>query len=273
MSREDVSSPTVSTESVLLTATIDAEEGRDVATADVPNAFIQTALEDSNAERTIMKIRGPAVKILSEIDPIYKPYIVIERAEPVLYTHVTQAIYGLLVSAMLYYRRFTKDIKAIGFHINPYDPCVANRMVNGKQHTITWHVDDLKSSHIDPRVNDQFIQWLNDTYGAISEVKAVRGKIHDYLGMTLDYSTPGQVSVDMSDYVAKMVYEYSQEDLTGSSATSPWNEHLFKVDPKSQQLDKMEREMFHTTVAQGLFLCKRAQPDISPGIAYFTTRT
>jgi hypothetical protein len=40
MTRESVSSPTVSTESTLLTAVIEALEGRDVATCDIPNAFI-----------------------------------------------------------------------------------------------------------------------------------------------------------------------------------------------------------------------------------------
>jgi hypothetical protein len=44
MQREEVSSPTVSTESVSLTAVIEAREGRDVATCDIPNAFIQTRL-------------------------------------------------------------------------------------------------------------------------------------------------------------------------------------------------------------------------------------
>ncbi len=42
MGREEVSSPTVSTESTLLTAVIEAEEARDVATCDIPNAFVQT---------------------------------------------------------------------------------------------------------------------------------------------------------------------------------------------------------------------------------------
>ena len=35
----------------------------------------------------------------------------------------------------------------MGFKINPYDPCVLNKMVNGHQMTIYWHVDDLKVSH------------------------------------------------------------------------------------------------------------------------------
>ena len=35
----------------------------------------------------------------------------------------------------------------MGFEINPYDLCVANKMVSGHQMTICWHVDDLKVSH------------------------------------------------------------------------------------------------------------------------------
>jgi hypothetical protein len=46
ISKEDASSPTVTTESVLLTCIIDAEEGRDVAVIDIPNAFIQMRVQD-----------------------------------------------------------------------------------------------------------------------------------------------------------------------------------------------------------------------------------
>ena len=38
------------------------------------------------------------------------------------------------------------DLEAIGFQVNPYDPCVANRIVKNRQHTVIWHVDDLKST-------------------------------------------------------------------------------------------------------------------------------
>jgi hypothetical protein len=40
ISKEDASSPTVPTESVLLSCIIDAEEHRDVALVDIPNAFV-----------------------------------------------------------------------------------------------------------------------------------------------------------------------------------------------------------------------------------------
>jgi hypothetical protein len=46
ISKEDDSSPTVTMESVLLSCIIDAEEHRDVAVVDIPNAFVQTCVEN-----------------------------------------------------------------------------------------------------------------------------------------------------------------------------------------------------------------------------------
>lgn len=46
ISKEDLSSPTAATDSVILMCLIDTREKREVATVDVPNAFIQTVIED-----------------------------------------------------------------------------------------------------------------------------------------------------------------------------------------------------------------------------------
>jgi hypothetical protein len=57
-----------------------------------------------------------------------------------------------------------------GFKFNPYDPCVANRTEKRSQHTLLFHVDDLKSSHKDSKVTDQFDKWLQENYGEHGEV-------------------------------------------------------------------------------------------------------
>ena len=49
-------------------------------------------------------------------------------------------------------------------------------------------------------------------------------------------------------------------------AATPSNEELFDID-KSKAFDKIRAEQFHTTVAKGLFLYKRARPNIQPTIA------
>ena len=79
------------------------------------------------------------------------------------------------------------DLKEQGYKINPYDPCMANKIINGEQHTVTWHVNNLKFGHKDPKVNNLFIEWLSEKYGKLGDVKATRGKVHEYLGMTLDF--------------------------------------------------------------------------------------
>jgi len=51
-----------------------------------------------------------------------------------------KALYGMMVSSLLYYKKFLKDIECVGLDVNPYDMCVANRIINGRQNTITWHL-------------------------------------------------------------------------------------------------------------------------------------
>eukprot|EP00804_Cyclotella_cryptica_P026253 CCRYP_019832-RA/>CCRYP_019832-RA protein AED:0.47 eAED:0.47 QI:0/-1/0/1/-1/0/1/0/53 len=51
-------------------------------------------------------------------------------------------MYGTLMAALLFYRKLVSELKSKRFVVNPYDPCVANKNVNGKQLTVTWHVDD-----------------------------------------------------------------------------------------------------------------------------------
>ena len=77
----------------------------------------------------------------------------------------------MLVSAMLFYCKLTKALLSYGFELNPYDPCVVNKKTNGEQLTVCWHVDNLKSSHINPKVNNEFLQWTKDMFRQLREVK------------------------------------------------------------------------------------------------------
>ena len=90
LSKQDSASPTVSMESLMITATIDTKENRDIMTADVPNAFIQTKLPKINGEdRIVMKITGALVNMLIQINPgLYKEYVVFERGNAVIYVEL-----------------------------------------------------------------------------------------------------------------------------------------------------------------------------------------
>ena len=98
----------------------------------------------------------------------------------------------------------------MGFEVNPYDPCVANKIVDGTQMTVCWHVDDLKLSHADESKVTEVVDWLRKQYG---ELRVTRGKVHDYLGMTLDYTEAGKVKVIMKDFTVAMIEETSPTSL------------------------------------------------------------
>ena len=270
--REESASPTAATEAVLLTGAIEAKERRHVITLDVPNAFIQTYLEDVN-KQIILILRGTAAEILINIAPnIYLPFLEYEKGQKVLYLECTNVIYGTLKAAVLFYMKFKKDIEAQGFKINPYDRCVANKIINEKQMTVLWHVDDLKASHEDKEVLLNFVEYLRSIYDddEIGTIKVNDGPRHEFVGMILDYSQDGKLIVDMQDYVQKVFEEFNYD--LGKPAKTPAADHLFKINKQSGKLNKEMKEDFHTYVAKCLFLCKRARPDIQTAVAFLTTR-
>ena len=61
---------------------------------------------------------------------IYRPYVKMDKkGTPILYVRLKKALYGLLRSSLLFYRKLRGELEAYGFNINPYDPCVGNKMV------------------------------------------------------------------------------------------------------------------------------------------------
>ena len=113
---------------------------------------------DKNKPCTIMKLHRRVVRMLCQIDTTYAEYVVMENGQEVIYVHVIKAIYRLLLSTLLFYKKLLTDLIEQGYKINPYNPCVANKIIDGTQHTVMWHINNLKFSHKDPKVNDRFIE-------------------------------------------------------------------------------------------------------------------
>lgn len=63
-----------------------------------------------------------------------------------------------------------------------------NKIINRKQFTILWHVDDLKLSHEDPNTITEVLQIIDKRYGKVVLITMMHGKVHNYPGMVLDYS-------------------------------------------------------------------------------------
>ena len=50
-----------------------------------------------------------------------------------LYVRLSKALYGLLQSALLFYQKLRGELEDYGFEVNPYDPSVAKKIINGSQ--------------------------------------------------------------------------------------------------------------------------------------------
>jgi hypothetical protein len=147
-SKQETTLPTVATELVFITAVIDAHEGHNVACFDIPGAFLHA---DINKDIT-MVLKGRLAELMVQVAPnLYRKYITVDRkGTAILYVKMQKALYGLLRSALLFYKKLVADLESDGFVLNPYDSCVANKVVDRKQMTVCWHVDDLKVSYCDP---------------------------------------------------------------------------------------------------------------------------
>jgi hypothetical protein len=201
--KEDASLPMVVIESFMLSCVIDALERRDIAMVDIPGALFMQADIDKLVH---LKLEGKMAELMVMIDPkLYRKHVQIDKGKHILYVELREALYGTLRALLLFWKLLTKRQKSWGFEVNPYDWCVANKVINGKQCTILWHVDDLKISHVDPAVVTDVINWLEKVFGVEGPLTKTRGSLYDYLGMTLDFSSEGKVKITMVDYIQNML--------------------------------------------------------------------
>jgi hypothetical protein len=188
------------------------------------------------------------------------------------------ALYGTMVASILYYRKFVKSLMDIDFVINTYDLCVANKKIEGEQMTSCFHVDDFKLSHRKNKIMNSMIEYLRQEYeinfkDGSGAMTASRGNIHNYLGMTLDYTVPGQVKITMFDYFDKIIAAFDNAEPKGGgkkSSVAPVS--LFKDDESREDLKQDKAVEFHNLVAKTLYATKWAMSDTCITITFLTMR-
>ena len=205
---EIISSPTASLESIVATILIDAYEDRYVAIADVPGAYLHAEMPPE--KKVLMKLKGKFVDIMCQVNPEYLPHVRYEGKCKVLYLRVLRAIYGCLESALLWYNLYSSTLQKVGFELNPYDLCVANKMINGSQCTVVFYVDDNKISHTDPEVVHDVIKELKKYFG---ELTIETGKKLNFLGMNITFRKDKKIEIEMKKHIQEAI-EWYGENIT-----------------------------------------------------------
>ena len=264
---DSVASPTVSLEGFFTTLLISAYEGRKNISFDVPGAFLQAEMPDDKL--VLLRFKGRLAEMLGEINDEYRKHIRRENGKTVLYVKVIRAIYGCIESALQWYKLFTTTLENMGFKINPYDKCVANKWVNGKQLSIAWHVDDCIASHVDESVLDDFARDMINEFG---EMEITKGSCHDFLGMKISFNDDKSVSVDMRNQIAQVIEEFEKFDEVDSATVTPAAHHLFSVNPNAEKLSQELSVAFHSITSKLGYIMKRGRPDIETGISFLMKR-
>ena len=120
-------------------------------------------------------------------------------------------------------------------------------MVNGEQITVQFYVDDLKVSHKEQSVLEDFLGDLRSECGQEDKLTENTGLVHEYLGITIDYSIAGKVVFTMFDYLEDVIVE-AAKDLKNSRSYYPGNDQLKKVDYDSLSLSPKNAKLFHQHV-------------------------
>jgi hypothetical protein len=210
---------------------------------------------------------------------VYSQYVTVgKKGDKQLLGECKNAIYGTMVAGLLYYCKFAESLEKNEFIMSPYDPCVWNKIINGKQCTICFYVDDCKISHVSTEVLGNTIALLREEYeneftDGSGKMKVPRGKVHKYLGMALDFTVKYVLKVTMIEYVNKIIASWDKACLDFDDGfkilnnckkiATPAPEDLFKVDDSAVSLDQ-QRQRFSTLSWQKRCMCLNGQDQTHP---------
>ena len=111
--KEDATSTIVSNEEAIITCSIEAYEERELACFGITGEYLQTL----NDKEVIILIKGPLAELMVMVDQsVYRRDVILyNKGVPLLYAKMNKALYGLLKSTLLLYKKLRGELESIGF--------------------------------------------------------------------------------------------------------------------------------------------------------------
>jgi len=169
--------------------------------------------------------------------------------------------------ALLWYITYKRYLKRLGFKLNKYDLCIANKIKDEKECTVDWYVDDAKISHVKTKVVDWVVKQWNDKFDTLTKK---RGNKHTFVGMDIEITKNKWVKVLIKEYFEENVKDFG-EKLSKTANTSA-KRNLFEIGKDSQSLFKDKAELFYLIVSKLLWVAKIGRIYIEHSISFLYTR-
>jgi len=257
----DLSSPTMTLESVFILLAFAAQWDANIVTADITGAFLESSLEPDDV--VYMFLSKDAADELKKIDPEISKYILRDGRALV---RLLKALYGTLQAAKLWYKKLCKIILEYGFVQHPNDRCVFIMKLNGIVMIIGFHVDDLLMVCKCKEMIDNFVKHLLNNF---NNVTVSEGKEQTYLGMLINI-TEGYISVSMEGYIQNILSMY--ELSCDNTIKDPQQDNIFIVDSTSALLSEDRRKKFHKVVYMLVYISKRVRVDLQMATSFLAGR-
>ena len=165
---------------------------------------------------------------MCEVNKEFREDVRFKNGKKVLYVQILKALYGMIESALLRYTLYAHVLQKQGFVINNIDKCVANKVINGKQCTIGWYVDDNIMGHKDSRVVTEVIAKIEERFPGLT---VQRGKELEFLGLDLKFRDNRKVDIGNFGYLKGMIEDFEKEIGTtlNRKYAPPASSWLFRV--------------------------------------------
>ena len=98
--------------------------------------------------------------------------------------------------------------------MNPHDTCAWNKKEKNEQLPIMFHIDYVLIAHLDTMIVTKCVNNLDEKHGANDPLIVAQVKVHEHLGMTVDWSLKLGVDISQCDFVKKLRFD-SHEGLKG----------------------------------------------------------
>ena len=265
----DATSPTVSTEALMISCAIDAHEERAVLTVDIPGAYLYCLMDSEE----YVFIEGVLVDLYLNADPSAKNEIVVgKNGKKRLYTKMNKALYGQMRSGRLFYEHIGATLRKMGFTPNPDELCVCNKDIHGNQMTVVLYVDDLKVSFRNEEGLNEFVKGLEKVYG---KLEPNRNKLFDYCGINVDYRTKGVCKLSTPAHIEKANEDFEKENgKIRKGAKTLAQSDLFVVRDEAAKLGEERRRVFpYRVFARLLWIGVKTRPDTLVTLSFLGKRT
>ena len=258
---DDLNSPTIGQEVIMMALNMAATTNFDIDIFDVRAAFLEAPLDRPDL---LVKIDAGLAQLMIQLQPELAPGLLCDGS---LVVHLNKALYGLKEAPRRWYETLVERLLGLGYVRSRYDQCLFTLTTEEGTHVVLVHVDDLLSSG--PRkLMDMLRAGLHSAFREVTE--NINPTKFNYLGLTAERDRKeGSIKLTQGKYIDKLLTDLKVSP--SEKAATPCSEQLLESKNKTL-LDKDQASRFISLVMLVMYIV-RSRPDIQFAVAHLTTRT